>query len=415
MKTLKKICGLVLSYAVITVFSGYLYAQNDVQTLSSEITCTAESPIDGSMWMGTNGEGLFRVGKNGTKLHFSSESGKIGSDYILYICFDKSGKLWVLDKGGSLTSYLPEDGFKKTALGIGEISKAILLPKEEKIMIAGVTKFYAFDTKTSSLTALSETPFTPSELRLSSDSSSVWMIGENMVARLSSEGKLSEAKEGEEISNSIPLEFETYPEQRHKRIGIAWIIAICLSVILLSIIFAFLIARIRTNHLNKKAATRDVLYDDIPEEEPEAMTEEPKAKKETAPEIEPEEPVVKPRKKSVPVTKSEPKDTEFTTKVMMLIQDHISEPDFDVEAIAALTGISRIHVNRKLKAEGSPSPSVLIKERRMDMAKYLLLQGDLSFSQIASECGFRSPSYFTTAFKDYTGLTPSEFVAQNRL
>ena len=197
--------------------------------------------------------------------------------------------------------------------------------------------------------------------------------------------------------------------------GITWIIAICLSVILLSIIFAFLIARIRTNYLNKTVATRDVLYDDIPKVEPEAMTEEPTAKKEIEPEIEPEEPVVKPRKKSVPVTKSEPKDTEFTTKVMMLIQDHISEPDFDVEAIAALTGISRIHVNRKLKAEGSPSPSVLIKERRMDMAKYLLLQGDLSFSQIASECGFRSPSYFTTAFKDYTGLTPSEFVAQNRL
>ena len=74
MKKLKKICCLVLSYAAITVFEGLLYAQNEVQTLNSEITCTAECPVDGSMWMGTNGEGLYRIGKNGNKLHFSAES-----------------------------------------------------------------------------------------------------------------------------------------------------------------------------------------------------------------------------------------------------------------------------------------------------------------------------------------------------
>ena len=50
-----------------------------------------------------------------------------------------------------------------------------------------------------------------------------------------------------------------------------------------------------------------------------------------------------------------------------------------------------------------------------DVAKILLLRGEIPMAQIASECGFRSASYFTTAFKDYTGLTPSDFVAQNRL
>ncbi len=415
MKTLKKIFYLVLSYAVMTVFEGPLYAQNEVQTLNSEITCTAECPVDGSMWMGTNGEGLYRLGKNGNKLHFSAESGKIGSDYIIHICFDKNGRLWVLDKSGSLTSYTHEEGFKKTNLDIGEISKAILLPKEEIIMIAGVTKFFAFDTKSASLIELSEIPFRPNELRLSSDSSYVWMFGDNKVAKLNPEGTLSEVKDCNDISNSKPLEFETYAERKPKGAGISWIIVICLSVILLSILFAFLIARIRINYLNKKSSTHSDLYAGISEVEHKTVVEEVKTEAETEPETEPEKPAVKPAKERVPVTKFEPKNTEFTTRVMMLIQEHISEPDFDVEKIAELTGMSRIHVNRKLKAEGSPSPSVLIKERRMDMAKYLLLQGEISMSQIASKCGFRSPSYFTTAFKDYTGLTPTDFVAQNRL
>ena len=147
----------------------------------------------------------------------------------------------------------------------------------------------------------------------------------------------------------------------------------------------------------------------------EVTEEEVKAAEEIAPEPEP----VQPEKKAEPVTKSEPKfepkSSGFTSQVMLLISEHYQEPDFDVDAIAALTGMSRIHVNRKLKAEGSPSPSVLIKEKRMDAAKFLLLESTMPMAQIASECGFRTPSYFTTAFKEYTGLTPSEYIAQNRL
>ena len=116
-----------------------------------------------------------------------------------------------------------------------------------------------------------------------------------------------------------------------------------------------------------------------------------------------------------PDTKPVAKSNVFTTRVLLLIDEHYKDPDFDVDTIASLLGLSRIHVNRKLKAEGSPSPSTLIRDRRMEVAKVYLLQSETPMAKIASECGFRSPSYFTTAFKEYTGLTPSEFVAKNRL
>ena len=104
----------------------------------------------------------------------------------------------------------------------------------------------------------------------------------------------------------------------------------------------------------------------------------------------------------------------FTKIVLSMIKENISNPDFDVEAIAQLAGISRIHVNRKLKAEGSGSPSSLIKEARMSLATKLLKQGKLTISQISVESGFRTPSYFATVFKDYYGVSPTEFLEGNR-
>ncbi len=407
MKTIDRILLLVTVCMGLSAYTGPLYAENDSQTVNTEITCTAESPIDGSMWMGTSGEGLYRLGKNGSRLHFSASSGKIGSDYIIYVCFDKTGTLWIIDRSGTVTSYTSENGFKNNDLGIGEISKAILLPKEGKLLIAGVTKYYTLNISSLAIENHSEINFTPTELRLSTDSTYVWSFGENKVAKLFPNGVMTEWESNGSVSNSIPLEFETYTDKNKSGLGLGWIILICLSIFVVAIMIGYVIAGRRKT---ARPIPTDINWHTVEEPAIETQENEP-AVHETKPEEPIENPVIKPE----PVTKSEPKNAEFTTRVMMLIQEHISEPDFDVESIAALTGMSRIHVNRKLKAEGSPSPSVLIKQRRMDIAKFLLLQSEMPMSQIASECGFRSPSYFTTAFKDYTGLTPSEFVAQNRL
>jgi AraC-like DNA-binding protein len=34
---------------------------------------------------------------------------------------------------------------------------------------------------------------------------------------------------------------------------------------------------------------------------------------------------------------------------------------------------------------------------------------DMPFSEIAEKTGFTTPSYFSTAFKQYTGETPSQY------
>ena len=105
------------------------------------------------------------------------------------------------------------------------------------------------------------------------------------------------------------------------------------------------------------------------------------------------------------------KASEFGQKVWDLVIANLSNPAYGVEQVAADLEISRIHVNRKLKAQTGYSPSAVFKFIRMNHASRLLLEGKLTIADVARECGFASASYFSTAFKDYYKQSPSEYVA----
>lgn len=98
----------------------------------------------------------------------------------------------------------------------------------------------------------------------------------------------------------------------------------------------------------------------------------------------------------------------FSAKVSEIIASNYTNPDFSVEQIADILGITRVHLNRKLKMENAPSPKDMLKKARMDKAAELLRQG-IPVASIASECGFSSPSYFSSAFKEYFGVSPKSF------
>lgn len=104
-----------------------------------------------------------------------------------------------------------------------------------------------------------------------------------------------------------------------------------------------------------------------------------------------------------------PEAGTFYEKVYSIAKKNFTNPDFGVEDIAAALMMSRVHLNRKLKAENSPSPSDVIKSMRMDMAAGMLKEGELNISDIAAKCGFSSASYFSSAFKEYYGVAPAAY------
>ena len=105
-------------------------------------------------------------------------------------------------------------------------------------------------------------------------------------------------------------------------------------------------------------------------------------------------------------------DEKLIKRIVDSIHRHIEDPDFDVSALCNDVGISRVHLNRKLKENGNVPPSVLIKSFRMKQAAYLLINKKVNVSEVAYRVGFSSHSYFSSAFKEYFGMSPREFVAK---
>lgn len=108
-----------------------------------------------------------------------------------------------------------------------------------------------------------------------------------------------------------------------------------------------------------------------------------------------------------------PEDGSFSEQVEKLIRENLSDPELNVETIAARLGISRIHVNRKMQKETGTSPSALITRLRMEKAAELLTGEKRPVAEVAGAVGFVTASYFSSAFRKYFGMTPKEFVKKN--
>lgn len=106
-------------------------------------------------------------------------------------------------------------------------------------------------------------------------------------------------------------------------------------------------------------------------------------------------------------------DEKLKLRVLDAINDNYSDSEFGVEELSAMVGISRVHLNRKLKSIMGVSPSALLKNTRLKQAAYLLAESEHpSVSEIAYKVGFSNQAYFSVAFHEYFGLTPSEFALQ---
>ncbi|MEO1010197.1 MAG: AraC family transcriptional regulator [Bacteroidota bacterium] len=102
----------------------------------------------------------------------------------------------------------------------------------------------------------------------------------------------------------------------------------------------------------------------------------------------------------------------FLKKVNAVIQSHISDPDFKVDALADALALSRTQLFRKIKALTRMSPQQYLRFTRLEKAKRLLQSKDkdLNVSQVCYEVGFASKSHFTRSFQKEFGFNPSDFV-----
>ena len=64
------------------------------------------------------------------------------------------------------------------------------------------------------------------------------------------------------------------------------------------------------------------------------------------------------------------------------------------------------------KRSTGSSPHQYLLQRRLDRAKSLLKQRELTLAEIGASTGFADQSHFTKVFRQFTGVTPSEYRRQ---
>lgn len=103
---------------------------------------------------------------------------------------------------------------------------------------------------------------------------------------------------------------------------------------------------------------------------------------------------------------------KLTERVVNIIKANIENTEFGVEELSREVGMSRVHLNRKLKELMNISPSNLIRSIRLKQAAYLLINNKVNISEVAYRVGFSTHSYFSNSFHDYFGMTPKDFVSR---
>ena len=104
----------------------------------------------------------------------------------------------------------------------------------------------------------------------------------------------------------------------------------------------------------------------------------------------------------------------FIIRLNKIISDNLSNPDLDQILLCREMGLSRASLFNKMKSITGAGAKEYITKIRIEKAKSLMENTDMSIAEIADKTGFASQSYFSTAFKASTGLTPSQYKQQNK-
>jgi DNA-binding response OmpR family regulator len=100
---------------------------------------------------------------------------------------------------------------------------------------------------------------------------------------------------------------------------------------------------------------------------------------------------------------------DFISQLYSIIDAHLDDPTLSVEKLASKAAVSHRTLNRKLAAVAGLSAGELIRQYRLKRSVAFLKAG-LNVSEAAYSVGFETHSHFTTSFKAFFGVTPSEYL-----
>jgi len=104
-------------------------------------------------------------------------------------------------------------------------------------------------------------------------------------------------------------------------------------------------------------------------------------------------------------------DSKILDQAIQIIENNLSNSEFDIQDFAKLMGMGRTRLFAKIKGITGQTPNDFILSIRLKKAAELLLSNeeDLNVSEIAYSVGFNTPRYFSKCFREHFGVSPSQY------
>lgn len=107
-------------------------------------------------------------------------------------------------------------------------------------------------------------------------------------------------------------------------------------------------------------------------------------------------------------------ESAFLTQAIEQVEKNLHVPGYSVEQLSRDLCMERTGLYRKLVALLDQSPSLFIRNIRLQRAAQLILEGRLSITEIAEHTGFSSTSYLSKCFQEMYGCRPSEYADKQK-
>lgn len=106
---------------------------------------------------------------------------------------------------------------------------------------------------------------------------------------------------------------------------------------------------------------------------------------------------------------NKPKDVEFMTQALSVVEENLGNEHFSVEDFASFMNMSRSNLHLRMTTVYGASATSFIRRLRIEKSMEYLREGKLNIAETAYAVGFASATYFATAFKQVTGMNPTEW------
>ena len=100
-------------------------------------------------------------------------------------------------------------------------------------------------------------------------------------------------------------------------------------------------------------------------------------------------------------------------KPLVRMRQHYSDP-LRLAELAELGGMSVSHFIRTFKRSMGTSPIDWLRRERINQAKRRLIDSDEPIKEIARQCGYRDPYFFSKDFKKVAGSSPTQYRVNER-